>query len=122
MVDLDLETIGDTPETKRKDLYQACMVAAEKHDLDYFKQLLQDYVDQQEAEKAEREAEAEAKKAKKANKNKRKSQATVDEEPEDVDMVDAPNEAAGEGSAEEKPAKKRKTSVEEVRTSHLSLN
>lgn len=113
LLDLDLDTIGDTSAGKRKDLYQACMIAAEKHDLEYFKNLLQEFVENAEAEKAEREAAEEAKKAKKANKNKRKSQATVGEDTEDVEMVDAPEDVAEEGS-DEKPAKKRKTSTEEV--------
>jgi hypothetical protein len=106
LIDLDPETVADVPERTRKDLLEACQIAAEKHDLAYFKHMLVEFEESVAREQAEREAQEEAKKAKKATKNKRKSEALVKDDDEDTEMVDA---GAEEEASEEKPKKKRKT-------------
>jgi hypothetical protein len=99
----------------RKDLYQAHKLAAEKHDLDYYKQLLREFEEQR---AAEAEAKAAAKAAKEANKSsgksKKKTKASAEageEENEDVEMADAEGDLeVDEGADEKKPkaSKKRK--------------
>lgn len=83
-------------------LYAAHQLAAENHDLDYFKNLLREFEEARIEEAAAQEA-AKAAKAKTPKKGK-KSQETVDEaDDEDVEMDDA-------DAAEKKPkaTKKRK--------------
>lgn len=83
-------------------MISAYKVAAEGHDLQYFKNLLNDHqaaIDQEEAEKAEAEAEkAAAKSAKDSKKGKRKSKGAET----DVEMEDA------DDSKKSKASKKRK--------------
>ncbi|KAJ5475088.1 hypothetical protein N7539_008154 [Penicillium diatomitis] len=131
------EECKDVPEKgKAKGLIAAYKVAAEGHDLDYFKQMLADHeaaiqqeIEEEEAAeaakaaaKAEKEAAKEAAKAekeaaKKATKNKRKSKgAETDVEMEDVDdskkAKPASKKRKNEVDAEaEKPAKTPKTST-----------
>lgn len=84
-------------------LYNAHQLAAENHDLEYFKNLLREYEEARLEEEAAKEAAKTAKVAKTPKKGK-KSQETVDEaDDEDVDMGDAEE-------AEKKPkaTKKRK--------------
>jgi hypothetical protein len=112
---MDLEEVGNVDAKMRKDLYQAHKLAAEKHDLDYYKQVLLDFEAQREAEN---EAKAAAKAAKEASKSsgksKKKAKAETDaagEENEDVEMADAEGELDVDDGAEEKkakPSKKRK--------------
>ena len=78
----------------RKDLAAAHMLAAERHDLDYFKDILKNFM---EARAADIEAKEAAKAAKKASKAKRKSKPAVGgEEDEDIEMGDAPAEVESE--------------------------
>ncbi|KAK7729542.1 hypothetical protein SLS57_002030 [Botryosphaeria dothidea] len=87
---------------KAKNLWEAWKVAAEGHDLEYFKQLLMDH-EKAMAEDAEERAAKEAEKAEKAAKKaKRKSKGG---EEEDVEMEDA---AGSSDSTSKKSAKKRK--------------
>lgn len=87
---------------KAKNLWEAWKVAAEGHDLEYFKQLLMDH-EKAMAEDAEERAAKEAEKAEKAAKKaKRKSKGS---EEEDVEMEDA---AGSSDSTSKKSAKKRK--------------
>ena len=100
---MDLSTCGDVEEKgKSKQLYAAFKVAAEKHDLAHFKQLLDEHqkaIQDDEDAKIEREA-------KKAGKQKRKSGAAT-AQAEKVDEMDM-----DEDVEEEKPkAKKRKKSL-----------
>lgn len=91
---------------KSKALWNAYTIAAEGHDLDYFKELLSSHEQAMQADVEEKEAAAEAKQNKKA---KRKS--TAVEEPEDVDMEDA-DEVAASSAKKPKATKKRKKDAE----------
>ncbi|KAI9679960.1 MAG: hypothetical protein M1817_004975 [Caeruleum heppii] len=96
--DLDLDTIGEQPEKgKSKKLYRAYQVAAEKHDLDYWKGILKDH---QEAVQADV-------KARSSKKNKRKSKGAVEED-EDVEMEDAGEEMDFDENDEEPKSKSKK--------------
>lgn len=115
-MDLDLETVGQVPETLRKDLYQAHQLAAEKHDLDFYRQVLQEFQEQQLAE-AEAKKEAQAAKAAAKGKGKRKSAVTVTDEEaggEDVEMADITADVAEGGQPKErsKASKKRKATAD----------
>jgi hypothetical protein len=66
LVDLDFDEVLDIPATVGRDLYTAHQLAAEQHDLDYFKDLLKSFIQMKEAERAQKEADKAAKKAKKA--------------------------------------------------------
>ena len=91
LVDIDLDAVANVQPSIRKDLYAAHVLAAEKHDLDYFKDILQNFM---EARQAEIEAKEAAKAAKKASKDKRRSKAAVDDEEDaDIEMHDAGAEA-----------------------------
>ncbi|EFR02094.1 PWWP domain-containing protein [Nannizzia gypsea CBS 118893] len=87
---------------KTKNLIAAYQVAAEGHDLDYFKTMLADFERAKKEDQEEKEAKAAAKAAKQ-EKKKRKSMEVVDE-PEDEEMEDA-----GE---KKKSSKKRKKDLE----------
>ncbi|KAI9745229.1 MAG: hypothetical protein M1818_001507 [Claussenomyces sp. TS43310] len=119
LVDLDLETVGQVPENTRKDLYQAHRLAAEKHDLDFYRQVLQDFQTQQLAEIEAKKA-AQAAKAATKSKGKRKSAVSTaaaadnDAEVEDIEMTDAPADLEADEQIKEKPksSKKRKAVAE----------
>ncbi len=106
---LDPQACKDFPEKgKTKSLIAAYEIAAEQHDLAYFKEMLADHQRAMQ-EDAELRAEREAKKAKKG---KRKSTDAA-EDGEDVDMEDAGETEAGEEGADSKPkSKKRKKGLE----------
>lgn len=109
--DLDFETVADIPASTRKDLYAAHQLAAENHDLDYFKQVLKDFM---ETRAAELQAKEDAKAAKKTTKAKKPSKAAVQEDG-DVEMAEAGAEPDSEGAepAGEKPKKGKKRKAEE---------
>ena len=96
---MDVDTVGTTTSSMRKDLAAAHVLAGEQHDLDFFKEILQNFMEQRardlaakEADKAAKKAEKAAK-AEKASKPRRKSKAVVDEDEDadgDIDMADAP--------------------------------
>ncbi|KAF2739303.1 hypothetical protein EJ04DRAFT_509007 [Polyplosphaeria fusca] len=100
---LDIATVKKEVETgnttkKSKALWDAYKIAAEEHDIAWYKGVL-------ESHEAALQADLESKEAKK-NKTKRKSTAAIDES-EDVDMEDVEDE--GTASAKKaKPSKKRK--------------
>jgi hypothetical protein len=126
LTSLDPASCKDVPEKgKSKQLLAAYAVAAEGHDLQYFKELLADHqralqqeLEEQEAQQAAKEA---AKAERAAKKNKRKSMDIVDDL-EDIDMEDADEpkkpksskkrkkDAETDGEAE-KPAKTPKTAT-----------
>jgi hypothetical protein len=115
---MDLEEVGNVDAKMRKDLYQAHKLAAEKHDLAYYKQVLLDFQAQREAEN---EAKAAAKAAKEASKSssksKKKAKAETDaaeEQNEDVEMADAEGDLDVDGAEEKKskPSKKRKAAAD----------
>jgi hypothetical protein len=116
--DLDFDTVANVSSTVRKDLYAAHQLAAEKHDLDYFKQILKNFMEQRAAELEAKEA---AKAAKKATKAKKQSKVTVHED-EDVEMGDATAELdseEAEAAGAEKPKKSKKRKAEEDGTASL---
>lgn len=107
--------MADIPSSVRKDLYAAHQLAAEKHDLDYFKQILKSFMEQRAADLQAKEAAKEAAKAaKKASKTKKQSKAAAQEDG-DIEMADAPAEADSEGAeaAGDKPKKSKKRKAEE---------
>lgn len=89
LLDLDLDTVGDVPNNMRKDLYAAHQLAAEKNDLDYFKSVLTDFMEQKRADEEAKEAAKAAKKAKKEKKEKtpKKVVPALDDN-EDTEMMD----------------------------------
>ena len=121
LVDMDIEAVGNTTSITRKDLAAAHLLAAEQHDLEFFKEILKNFMEQRaadleafEALKAAKKAEKAAK-AEKASKPKRKSKAAHDEDEDaegDIDMADAPADLELEdmepGQGEKKNKKKRK--------------
>jgi hypothetical protein len=122
---MDVETVGNVTSNMRKDLAAAHLLAAEQHDLDFYKEILKNFMEARaadleakEAAKAAKKAEKAAK-AEKANKSKRKSKGPVDDDADgdadgDVEMADAPGEPDSEdaeaASSEKKNKKKRKAS------------
>lgn len=89
LLDLDLDTVGDVPNNMRKDLYAAHQLAAEKNDLDYFKTVLTDFMEQKRADEEAKEAAKAAKKAKKEKKEKTpKKAAPKSDDNEDTEMMD----------------------------------
>ncbi|KLJ12292.1 hypothetical protein EMPG_12635 [Blastomyces silverae] len=100
---LDPESCKDVNEKgKAKALIEAYHVAAENHDLQYFKDMLADHQRALEQDQEEREA-REAAKAAKQEKKKRKSMDVADEHED---------EAAETGAEKRKSTKKRKKDVE----------
>ncbi|KAF7928701.1 uncharacterized protein EAE98_005757 [Botrytis deweyae] len=89
LLDLDLDTVGDVPNNMRKDLYAAHQLAAEKNDLDYFKTVLTEFMEQKRADEEAKEAAKAAKKAKKEKKEKtpKKAAPKLDNN-EDTEMMD----------------------------------
>ncbi|KIV84314.1 hypothetical protein, variant [Exophiala sideris] len=126
LVPLNPEDCKDVPEKgKSKSLLAAFAVAAEGHDLQYFKDMLNDHAAAMQADIDAKEA-REAEKAVKADKKKRKSDAKV--ETEDVEMEDADaapkksskkrkKEADSDDEESEKPAKTPKTTKIKLTTS-----
>ncbi|PGH09592.1 hypothetical protein AJ79_05648 [Helicocarpus griseus UAMH5409] len=97
---LDPESCKDVSEKgKAKALIGAYRVAAENHDLQYFKDMLADHQRALEQDREEREA-REAAKAAKQDKKKRKSMDVADEQEDE--------EASGAGTGKRKSTKKRK--------------
>jgi hypothetical protein len=109
---MDFDEVGNVPATMRKDLAAAHQLAAEQHDLPYFKEILKNFMEAREAERAAKEAAKAEKKAKKAaaKKEKKTPKVVEDDEEEDIDMADAPGEVDSEapGLAEAEPSKSKK--------------
>ncbi|OBT89203.1 hypothetical protein VE02_01649 [Pseudogymnoascus sp. 03VT05] len=117
---LDTSVIGDVPQGKMsKSLYAAYQLAAENHDLDYYKNVLREFeVTRRRDEKAAQEAidaKEAAKEAKVSVKKGKKTKEVVQDEDEDVEMADA---GADEAEKEDKPkaSKKRKAVDDETST------
>jgi len=116
LVDLDFETVGDVPTNMRKDLYAAHQLAAEKHDLDYFKGVLTDFMEAKQAEEEAKEAALAAKKASKAKKEKASKPVSGGEDNEDTEMMDASaivDEAEAPPKSNQKKRKNPPQTVEE---------
>lgn len=108
LVDLDFDDVATVTTNMRKDLAAARQLAAEKHDLDYFKEILKNFMEAKEAERAAKEAAKAEKKAKKAaaSKKEKKSTKAVTDEDEDVEMADAIGEPDSDEAAVDSEAKK----------------
>jgi chromatin remodeling complex protein RSC6 len=93
---------------KKKALWEAFEIAAQEHDLQHFKDVLNEHEKAMAADVEERAA-VEVKKQETKEKKKRKSLATVEDD--DVDMEDAEDDD-GETPAKKKQTKKRKKTDE----------
>jgi hypothetical protein len=117
LVDMDFDEVGNVSANMRKDLAAAHQLAAEQHDLDYFKDIFKSFMEAREAERAAKEAAKAEKKAKKAaaKKEKKTPKVVEDGDDEDIDMADAPgevdSEAPGMTAVEEPKTKKRKPPI-----------
>ena len=108
----------------RKDLAAARTLAAEQHDLEYFKEILKAFMEAREADKRAKEALKAEKQAKKAaGKKEKKSAAKVVEEDEDADleMADAIGDPESDGAEANEPTKTNKRKAEDVSYVFLSL-
>jgi len=120
LVDMDFDEVGNVTASMRKDLAAAHQLAAEQHDLQYFKDILNSFMAAREAELQAKEAAKAEKKAKKAavKKEKKTPKVVADGDDDDVDMADAPGEvdleALGMTEVEEPKSKKRKSTAEDV--------
>lgn len=119
---MDFDTLGDIPSTTRKDLQAAHQLAAEKHDLDFFKDVLKNFMEARAAELAAKEAAKEAAKAAKeaakaakaAGQGKKQSKAKAATKKDgDVEMTDAPTNGDEAEAAGDKPKKTKKRKAEE---------
>ncbi|CZR50517.1 related to SRP40-suppressor of mutant AC40 of RNA polymerase I and III [Phialocephala subalpina] len=108
LVDLDFDDVATVTTNMRKDLAAARQLAAEKHDLDYFKEILKNFMEAKEAERAAKEAAKAEKKAKKAaaSKKEKKSVKAVTDDDEDVEMADAIGEPDSDEAAVDSETKK----------------
>ncbi|KAK2610936.1 hypothetical protein N8I77_004322 [Diaporthe amygdali] len=114
LVDLDTDKVIDqiTPKM-RKDLQLAHQIAAEGHDLDYYKDLLQQFQE----ELIEKQKAAEAKAAAAATPKKSKKQAKSSNEVEDVEMEDVDDEPS---TAKAKKSDKKRKNTEDSETPQRS--
>ncbi|KAL1870430.1 hypothetical protein Daus18300_005116 [Diaporthe australafricana] len=114
LVDLDPEKVVEqiTPKM-RKDLQLAHQIAAEEHDLDYYKDLLQQFQE----ELIEKQQAAEAKAAAAATPKKSKKQAKSSTDVEDVEMEDVDNEPS---TAKAKKSDKKRKNTEDSETPQRS--
>ena len=114
LVDMPDDELANPSPTMRKDLYQAYLLASERHDLEYFKDIVIAHIEGKAIEEANKEAAKAAKEAaKEAKKNKkpRVSSAKVVEDDEDVEMADAapePESEGGEDVVSAKPKNKKR--------------
>ncbi|KAF8856987.1 hypothetical protein BDZ45DRAFT_452275 [Acephala macrosclerotiorum] len=108
LVDLDFDDVATVTTNMRKDLAAARQLAAEKNDLDYFKEILKNFMEAKEAERALKEAAKAEKKAKKAaaSKKEKKSAKAVTDDDEDVEMADALGEPDSDEAAVDSESKK----------------
>lgn len=110
LVDLDFDDVATVTTNMRKDLAAARQLAAEKRDLDYFKEILKNFMEAKEAERALKEAAKAEKKAKKAAASKKEKKSakavTDDDEDEDVEMADALGEPDSDEAAIDPESKK----------------
>lgn len=114
---MNFDTLNDLPPTARKDLLAAHQLATERHDLDYFKELLKSFMEARAAELEAKEAAKEAARAaKKASQTKKQPKSkTAASKNGDVEMTDAPAGADGEvaDSTGDKPKKSKKRKAED---------
>lgn len=99
---------------KSKSLLEAYKVAAEGHDLEYFKNMLEQHAAAIREDEEAREAK-EAEKAEKADRKKRKSDAKLAKS-DDVDMEDADSSPKKSSKKRKKDAESDDEETEKVRT------
>lgn len=94
LLELDFETVGEVTPKMRKDLAAAHVLAAQQHDLDYYKGVLQTFMEAREADRQAKEAARLEKAEKAANKklSKKPSKAGLTQADDDVEMPDVPAE------------------------------
>lgn len=121
-MEIDFDDVANVTSNMRKDLAEARRLAAERHDLEYFKDILKNFMEQREADRLAKEAAQAEKKAKKAAKKDRKSTATLVESDEDgdVEMADAIGEPDTEEAEPSKPKKNGNGKRENEDVSFLS--
>lgn len=113
---LNPEDCKDVPEKgKSKSLLAAYAIAAENHNLQYFKDLLLEHEKALQLENEEREAKAAAKAEKESRKKKRKSMDVVDDE--DVDMEDVDDRGKTPKSSKKRRKSAADTDVESEKVS-----
>jgi hypothetical protein len=120
-VDLNFEDVGTVTSNMKKDLAAARQLAAEQHDLEYFRDILMQFMEAKEAERLSKEAAKAEKKAKKAaaSKKEKKSAKTVTGEDgeEDVEMADAVDEPeSDDAEVEPEAVKPKKRKAEDAST------
>jgi hypothetical protein len=119
LTDLDPEECKNVNEKgKSKQLIAAYQVAAEGHDLAYFKNMLTEHALAMEADEASK-AEKAAEKAEKAAKKKRKSEAKVQDEDVDMEDVDDTAETKKSSKKRKKAADSDDEETEKVRLTPL---
>ncbi len=113
MLTFDIDEVKSDVESgnqgkKNKALWEAYHIAAEGHDLSYFKQMLAQHEKAMQDDLEQREQKEQEKEEKKKNKAEKaaKRKSTAAEESDDVDMEDAGEDGAP--SAKKKGSKKRK--------------
>lgn len=127
LLDIDLDNLAAPEGKANKSLTHAYQLAAEKHDLQHWKDVLIEFQLAREAEAEAKAAKAAEKlAAKSAGKGKRKSKSAADADEnanDDVEMADAPP-ADDEEVAEKKPksSKKRKATTDAEESVEVSLN
>ncbi|CZS91097.1 related to SRP40-suppressor of mutant AC40 of RNA polymerase I and III [Rhynchosporium agropyri] len=134
LVDLNPEDVGTLQPKMRKDLAAARTLAAEQHDLDYFKDILAAFLEAREANIAAKEAAKAEKQAKKAADKKDKKSATKAVEDDghgDLEMADATADLESDGAnPTDEPAKTNKRKAaddtpqgsESVKKARIKLN
>ncbi|KAK0118791.1 hypothetical protein ONS95_007671 [Cadophora gregata] len=117
LCDLDPEEVGTVPPKMRKDLAAARTLAAEQHDLEYFKEILKAFMEAREADKRAKEvikAEKQAKKAAGKKEKKSAAKAVVEDEDADLEMADAIGEPESDGADVTEPVKTNKRKAEDT--------
>lgn len=115
---LDLDTIGDAPEKgKNKSLIKAYQIAAEKHDLQYFKTIIDEHnralAEDQERKEAKGKGKGKGKaKTKDAHAEGSDSEAPVDGVADEMELDE--DEADGKAKSKSKKRKKDAESDEEI--------
>lgn len=118
MLDLNPEELLEKKPKGPKALAAAYELAAEQHDLDYFKEILTAFMQAREADQAAKEAlKAEKQQAKKTpvKKEKKSAAKAVEDDDADLEMADVIGDAESDGAdAAVEPAKTKKRKAEDV--------
>lgn len=116
LVDLDPDKVAELVTPKmRKDLQLAHEIAAEGHDLEYYKDLLQQF--QEELIEKQKAAEAKATAAATPKKSKKQAKSSADVDVEDVEMEDVDDEPS---TTKAKKSEKKRKNTEDSETPQRS--